>query len=107
MANVVRVVPENLLLSAGHVEAHAGDIAARHGAALGRIAAAQKGQVGRSAVAVAAAAARWQTVSAALQARMADHSRALHTSGLVFEATDQDSAARLDGIGDGPSARDL
>ncbi len=68
MSNTVRVAPEDLMVSASTVDAHADGMWLTHGTATSRIEGAQKGVPPAANVALSAAVAKWQADSTALLA---------------------------------------
>ena len=92
----VRVVPLDLQVSAGTVDAHADVMKARHAAADGLVEISQRGMPTSSAVALGAAMAKWQADSARLFGRLVDHSTALRTGAAAYVRTDQDSGADIE-----------
>ena len=107
MPNSMRVTPEDLLVSAFTVDAHADEMWFKHGAADGRIEGAQVGMPAGSAVALSAAVAKWQADSTALFRRLVEHSQALRGGAAAYEQTDEDSAAHLTASGDQMTDLDL
>ena len=74
MPGRVRVIPEDLHMSAATVDAHADDVQVRHATANGRIESAQKGLPATTAAALSTAVTKWHADTAALFGRMVDHS---------------------------------
>jgi uncharacterized protein YukE len=103
----LRVTPEDLLVSAATVDAHADGVWQRHGAADGRIDAAQVGVPAASAAALAATVAKWQTDSAALFGRMVDHAQSLTSGAAAYQQTDAHNATDLNQTGDQVTDLDL
>ena len=68
MSELIRVVPEDLHVSAAKVDVHADELHLKHTAANGRIEAAQAGVPTGSAAALSAAVAKWQTDTTVLSA---------------------------------------
>lgn len=95
----IRVVPEDLHLSAATVDTHADKVRAKHATADGRIEAAQRGFPTGSAAALSAAVSKWQLNSTALFGHMVDHSTGLRAGAACYQETDQDSARRIDAAG--------
>jgi len=100
MAERIRVVPEDLLISGSQVESHAADVEAGHAASDARIQAAQAGMVGMSSAAVEAKLAQWQATTAALTARLRDHAEAFTTSGIDYRDADLLNAAAIADVGE-------
>lgn len=98
MPESVHVAPEDLLVSAATVDAHADDMWAAHGSANARTESAGNGVPTGSGVALAAAVAKWQQDSTALFGRLVEHSGALRAGGVAYEQTDQQSAAAIDAV---------
>jgi hypothetical protein len=92
----LRVVPEDLQLSAGTVDVRADGVLAKHVAADGRIEAAQVGLPAGSAVALNSAVAKWQGNTAALFGRMVDHSAGLRAGASLYQQADTDGASEID-----------
>lgn len=95
----VRVVPEDLQLSAATVDAHADTVRVQHATADGRIDGAQKGLPAGSAAALGAAVAKWHTDSTAMVGRMIDDSTGLRAGAAVYTATDEEGAAAVQAAG--------
>ncbi|HYR17522.1 MAG TPA: WXG100 family type VII secretion target [Mycobacterium sp.] len=100
MAERIRVVPEDLLISGAQVEGNAADVEAGHAESDARIQAAQAGMVGMSAAAVEAKLSQWQATTAALTARLTDHAEAFTTSGIDYRDTDLRNAAAIADVGE-------
>jgi WXG100 family type VII secretion target len=100
MAERIRVVPEDLLISGSQVEGHAAEVEAGHAASDARIQAAQAGMVGMSSAAVEAKLAQWQATTAALTARLTDHAEAFTTSGIDYRDADLLNAAAIADVGE-------
>lgn len=95
----VRVVPEDLQVSAATVDAHADSVRIKHAAADGRIESAQKGLPAGSASALGAAVAKWQTDSTAMVGRMIADSDGLRSGAASYTAADADAAAAVETAG--------
>ncbi|KUI05358.1 hypothetical protein AU189_03025 [Mycolicibacterium acapulense] len=107
MSNTVRVAPEDLMVSASTVDAHADGMWLTHGTATSRIEGAQKGVPPAANVALSAAVAKWQADSTALFGRLVDHGHALRAGAAVYEQTDGQNAENLKAAGDQMTALDL
>lgn len=107
MPRSVQVVPEDLLVSAFTVDAHADGMWAKHSAADCRIEAAQVGVPTGSALVLSAAAVKWQTDSTALFGRLVEHSQAMRAGALAYEQTDQQSAVGITAAGEQMTDLDL
>jgi hypothetical protein len=103
----VQVTPEDLLVSAAQVDAHADGMWLQHGTADGRIEAAQVGVPVASAAAMSAKVAKWQTDSAALFGRMVDHAQSLRAGAGAYEQVDVHSATEINKAGDQTTVLDL
>src|SRR5689334_11514954 len=77
VAGVVRVVGDDLKLSASKVDMHADSLRLSHGAADAQIEAAQSGLPAGAAAALGGAMAKWQQESTVHFTRMVDHSTGL------------------------------
>lgn len=99
MPGVVRVVPEDLMASAAHVDVHADNLRLGHGASDSRIESAQPGLPAGAAAALNGAVAKWQQVTAAHYTRMAEHSIGLRSGADSYVDVDARSAADLDAAG--------
>ena len=96
MSDWLRVVPEDLQLSAGTVDVHADGVLAKHVAADGRIEAAQVGLPAGSAAALISAVAKWQGNTTALFGRMVDHSAGLRAGAGLYQQTDTDGEGEIE-----------
>jgi len=92
----VRVVPEDLHMSAGTVDVHADNVHLRHAAADGRIEGAQPGLPAGSAAALGTAMTKWQADTAALFGRMMDHSSGLRAGAAGYRETDDAGGGAID-----------
>lgn len=97
--NTVRVVPEDLHLSAATVDMHADTVRVKHASADGRIEGAQRGLPAGSAAVLISTVAKWQADSTALFARMVDHSTGLRTSATAYVTTDTNNGAEVQAAG--------
>lgn len=95
----VRVVPEDLQVSAATVDAHADTVRTQHATADCRIEGAQKGLPAGSAAALATAVAKWQADSTAMVGRMASDSTGLRSGAAAYTAADSDAAAAVEAAG--------
>ena len=107
MPGWIRVVPEDLHLSAAKVDAHADELHLRHAVANGRIEAAQVGVPTGSAAALSAAVAKWQADTTALFGNLVEHGEALRGAAAGYVGTDEDNAADIEAAGDQVSTLDL
>jgi hypothetical protein len=82
----VRVVPEDLQLSAATVDVHADSVRTKHAAADARIDGAQKGLPAGSAAALGAAVVKWQADSTAMVNRMIGDSTGLRNGAAAYVA---------------------
>jgi hypothetical protein len=85
----VKVIPEDLQMSAGTVDTHADNVRAQHFAADGRMEAAQPGMPMGSAAALAVAVTKWQADTTTMFGRMVDHAHGLRTGAVKYTETDQ------------------
>jgi uncharacterized protein YukE len=99
VAGAVRVVADDLKLSASHVDVHADGLRLAHGSADGQIEAAQPGVPAGSAAALNGALAKWQGDTTALFTRMVGHSTGLRSGAAAYEQTDAQSAERILDLG--------
>ncbi|BBY29956.1 type VII secretion target [Mycolicibacterium sediminis] len=100
MPKNLRVVPEDLQLSASTIDLRADTVRVAHATADGRIEAAQRGLPAGSAAILSGAVAKWQADSTALFARMVDHSTGLRTGAIEYSAADTDNGAAVDAAGE-------
>ncbi len=107
MSELIRVVPEDLHVSAAKVDVHADELHLKHTAANGRIEAAQAGVPTGSAAALSAAVAKWQTDTTVLFGNLVEHGLALRGAAAGYLSTDEDNAADIEAVGDQVSALDL
>jgi uncharacterized protein YukE len=103
----IRVVSEDLQVSAAKVDLHADEVQLRHTAADGRIEAAQVGVPAGSSVALSAAVAKWQADTTALFGRLVDHGGALRAAVAGYEQTEERSATEINAVGGHATAVDL
>jgi uncharacterized protein YukE len=103
----IRVVPEDLLVSAATVDVHADSVLSRHLAADAQIDAAKTGLPLGTSAALSAAAAKWQAQTTTLFERMVVHGDNLRTAALAYQNTDTDSGAAIDAAGQGMTDLDL
>jgi uncharacterized protein YukE len=96
MPDWLRVVPEDLHVSAATVDVHADDVQVRHSTADGRIEAAQVGLPTGSAAALSSAVAKWQVNTTALFGRMVDHSAGLRAGATLYQQTDTDGESEIE-----------
>lgn len=96
MADSIRVVPEDLHMSAGTVDVHADNVQLRHATADGRLEGAQPGLPAGSAAALETTVAKWQSDTAALFGRMVDHSTGLRAGAAGYQETDDAGASAID-----------
>ncbi len=107
MSNQIRVIPEELQVSAATVDAHADAVRSRHADADGQIESAQRGLPAASSAALSTAVTKWQEVSTALFGKMVDHSNGLRAGASGYTQTDQDKAAQIEAAGEHMSDLDL
>lgn len=100
MPKSVRVVPEDLHMSAATVDVHADNVHARHAAANGRIESAQTGLPTASAVALGAAVTKWQADTTAVFGQMVGHSEGMRLGAAAYLGIDQQSEAEITAAGD-------
>ncbi len=91
----LRVVPEDLQVSAATIGAHADTVRTRHVASDGQIEGAQRGMPAHAAVALGAAVTKWQADSAALVGRLLGDSAGLRVGAAAYVVTDDDSATAV------------
>ncbi len=99
MPKNVRVVPEDLSVSAATVDAQADAVRVKHASADSRIDSAQPGVPAASAAALSATVAKWQADSTTLFGQMVDHSSSLRAGSVAYASTDADNAATLKAAG--------
>lgn len=95
MPEPVRVVCEDLQMSAATVDARADDLWTRHATADGRIELAQRGVPAGSALALMSAVSKWQGESSALFGRLVDHGHGLRAGAAAYERADHDGATAI------------
>lgn len=95
----VRVVPEDLQVSAATVDAHADSVRTKYATADGLIEGAQKGLPAGSAAALGAAVTKWQADSTAMIGRMIGDSNGLRSGASAYMAADSDAAAAVEAAG--------
>ncbi len=100
MSGVVRVVAEDLRLSASQIDMHADTLRVAHGAADGQIEAAQPGVPAAAAAALGGALVTWQQETAAHFTRMVDHSTGLQSGAAAYDETDAQEACQVQAAGD-------
>jgi uncharacterized protein YukE len=100
MSDHLRVVPEDLHLSASTVDTHADDMRTKHGAADGRIEESTRGLPAGAASALSAKVTEWQATTSTLYGNMASHSDGLRMGALKYSQNDQSSAASLEKVVD-------
>ena len=96
MPEPVRVIPEDLCLSAATVDVHADNVQLRHATSDGRIESAQRGLPAGSAAALRSAVAKWQGDTDALFGRMVDHSTGLRAGASGYRQVDQLGANEIE-----------
>ncbi|MFV9632783.1 hypothetical protein [Mycobacterium neumannii] len=107
MPKAVQVTPEDLMVSASTVDAHADGMWLQHGTATGRIESAQKGVPTGSTMALTGAVSKWEADSTALFGRLVEHSQALRAGAAAYEQTDAQNAENLTATGDQMNVVDL
>ena len=107
MAGSIRVVPEDLHVSATKVGTHAEELEVRHTAAHGRIEAAQVGTPAASAVALSAVVAKWQADTAALFGNLVGHGEAMRGAAVGYQHRDQSNAVEIDAVGEQAGTADV
>ena len=107
MPDDVRVVPEDLHISAATVDVHADNVHARHLEADSRMEAAQAGLPMGSAAALTDAVGKWQADTSAMFGRMVDHSHGLRTGAAAYVRADDDGATDINRAGQAVSDLDL
>ena len=95
----VRVVPEDLHVSAATVDAHADSVRAKHAAADARIEGAQKGLPAGAATVLGAAVTKWQADSTAMVSRMVGDSSGLRSGATAYVNADENAAAAVESAG--------
>jgi len=103
----VRVVPDDLHLSAATVDVHADEVQLKHATADGRIEAAQVGLPAASAAALNTKVTKWQADTAALFGRMVDHSTGLRAGASIYQQTDHKGANEIEAAGAAISPDDM
>jgi uncharacterized protein YukE len=98
VSDVIRVVPEDLHVSAANVDAHADELHLSNTSANGRIEAARVGVPTGAAAALSAAVAKWQSDTTALFGRLVEHSVGLRAGAALYENTDEQSAGEIEAV---------
>lgn len=107
MAEPLRVITEDLQVSAATVDVHADGMRARHGAADGKTESSQHGLPAGAAVALGAAVTKWQADTSTLYGRLVDHGQGLRDGAMAYRIADEDGAAEVDAAGRRASELDL
>lgn len=107
MSGVIRVVPEDLHVSAAKVDGYADELHLKHTAANGRVEAAQVGVPTGSAAALSAAVAKWQADTTVLFGRLVEHGEALRGAAAGYASTDEENAADIEAVDDQVSSLDF
>jgi uncharacterized protein YukE len=103
----VRVVADDLRLSALQVDMNADTLRLRHGTADGRIEAAQNGIPGVAAAALTGAQAKWQHDTSMHFTKLVEHGTGLRTGAAAYDDTDAHSAGALRAAGEAVPYLDL
>ncbi|WP_299559749.1 type VII secretion target [uncultured Mycolicibacterium sp.] len=96
MAKPVRVVPEDLRMSADRVDVCADDLRGRHGSADSRIETARGGLPAAAAAALDTALAKWRADTTAVVGRMIGHGAGLRAGAAQYQHTDHTGAEAID-----------
>lgn len=107
MAVPLRVVTEDLQVSAATVDVHADGMRARHATADGKIESSQGGLPAGAATAVGTAVAKWQADTSALYGQLVGHSHGLRSGATAYHVADEHGAAEVDAAGRAASEIDL
>ena len=107
MPEWIRVVPEDLQVSAATVDVHADEMHVRHATANGRIEAAQFGLPAGAAAALNTAVTKWQADTATLFGRLVGHSTGLRVGAASYQQTDEHSAGEITATGGRVTGLDL
>jgi len=107
VSGVVRVVADDLKLSASQVDMHADSLRLSHGTADTQIEAAQSGLPAGAAAALGGAVTKWQQESTVHFTRMVDHSTGLRSGAATYDEVDSQSADNLSAAGENIAPPDL
>jgi uncharacterized protein YukE len=103
----IRVVSEDLQLSAAKVDVHADELQLRHAAADGAIESAQRGLPAGSSAALSTAVTKWQAATTAVFGRMVEHGTGLRAGAAAYVQADQQGAAAVEAAGEAISPQDM
>jgi hypothetical protein len=95
MSESLRVVPEDLHLSASTVDMHADDMRTKHGTADGRVEESMVGLPAGAAAALGAKLTEWQAATGVLYGDMAGHSDGLRMGAMNYSQNDQTGAENI------------
>jgi hypothetical protein len=107
VSGVVRVVADDLKLSASQVDMHADSLRLSHGTADTQIEAAQSGLPAGAAAALGGAVTKWQQESTVHFTRKVEHSTGLRSGGAANDETDAQSADDLSAAGENIAPPDI
>jgi len=107
VSGVVRVVADDLKLSASQVDMHADSLRLSHGTADTQIEAAQSGLPAGAAAALGGAVTKWQQESTVHFTRMVDHSTGLRSGAATYDEVDSQRADNLSAAGENIAPPDL
>lgn len=99
MRDQIRVVPEDLQLSASKVAGHAEELRARHIASDSRIGDAEAGVPAASAAALSAAVTKWQVDTTALHGFLTSHGQAMGAAASAFTTTEERNTSGVQEVG--------
>ena len=107
VVELIRVVPEDLHLSASVVDVHADTMRARHAAADSQIEGAQLGVPSAAAGALQGAVTKWQKESSIVYGRLVGHSTGLREVAAAYLRTDETGGQGLAAAGNAMPSIDL
>jgi len=107
VSGVVRVVADDLKLSASQVDVHADSLRLSHGTADTQIEAAQSGLPSGAAAALGGALTKWQQESTVHYTRMVEHSTGLRSGAAAYDEVDTQSADDLRAAGENLAPPDI
>jgi uncharacterized protein YukE len=107
MPKPLRVISEELHLSAATVDVHADGMRTRHATSDGQIESSQPGLPAGAAVAVSAAVSKWQADTSTLYEQLVGHGDGLRSGAAAYHEADQQGAAEIDAAGQKAAELDL
>lgn len=99
MPQPLRVVTDDLSVSAATVDTHADQMRARHATADAKMESASAGVPAGSAVALGAALTKWQADTSTLYGQLVGHGHGLRSGAQAYSTVDSGGAAEIDAAG--------